>query len=542
MPKPESVLEHIPADALGYLVVPDVGGMMSKVDTYLVEVGLADLLRPAMPNGALEGVRGAAMLGEGFNPSGGFAVVMLNPEKFGVDLLAMMGLAAEPASQPETAPAEPKLPIVILVPGLSVQSVFSNYQITPGEKYSQVALRIGPMLATQLGGYVCLSPSAEALDALKAATPISPPAELAELLARSDIAVHVNMEVAAPLVNKLLAKAVEHMQEGFAPPVIKTLWSTYVGVYKELCSQMTAISVAGRFVPTGVVMEGLAGFKADSPMGRAVAAVQPAGGNLLARVSSPTYVLAMGVAEKAREVTEQDKALATEMMDTWLATPPFSTLGDQAKADLKTLVLALIEQQAGGMQMVIGGAPEGSGLFGASVVLQCKDSAALKDLLLGAVPLVETVIKTVAGEEELPFRIAATRGVATVDGLPVDAIELVLTKEEEKPATSEPAETPAKEATAATAEAPAPEKPATESAPTTEPEKSSILTVMGENKIRFYLAAVDPQTLVITFGGARPTWLRPSRPPRPPMGRSCPTRPSRRPWPSCRRTCPRLPC
>lgn len=522
MPKPESVLEHIPADALGYVVVPDVGALLGKVDAYLAEVGLSELVAPAMPAGALEGVRAAAMLGEGFNPSGGFAVVMLDPEKLGVDLLAIMGLAEEPASQPETQPVEPKLPIVILVPGLSVESVFSNYPITPGEKYTEVALRMGPMLATQMGGYVCLSPSAEALDALVAAAPASPPAELAELLTRSDITVHVNMEVAAPLMDKLLTKAVESMEEGHAPPVVRGIWSTYMGFYKELCSQMTAISVGGRFAPTGIVVEAMAGFKPDTPLGQALAATHPMGGNLLSHVANPTYVLAVGAAEKPTEVSEQDKALATDMMDTWLAMPPLDALAEQTKADLKALVLAMTEQQTSGMQMVIGGAPEGSGLFGASFVLQCKDSSALKELLLGAVPLAETLIKTVAEEEDLPFRIVVARGVATVDGLAVDAIEFIPIAEgqapttepaapaDQAPAIEEPAEAeapPAEELTEAEApatEEPAPaEEPMTASAPA-EAVKSLIATVMGEDKIRFYLVAIDPETLVVTFGGAQP--------------------------------------
>ncbi|MCJ7544440.1 MAG: hypothetical protein MUP47_07750 [Phycisphaerae bacterium] len=514
MPKPESVLQHIPADALGYVVVRDVGALMGKVDAYLAEIGLAELVAPAMPTGALDSVRAAAMLGEGFNPSGGCAVVMLDPEKLGVDLLAIMGQGEEPASQPETEPVEPKLPIVILVPGLSVESVFGNYPITPGQKYTEVALRVGPMLAKQMGGYVCLSPSAEALDALAAAAPASPPAELTELLARSDITLHINMEVAAPLVDKLLAKGVASMAEGQAPPVIRSIWSTYMGFYKELCSQMTAVSIGGRFVPTGVVIEAMAGFKPDSPLGRAIATAQPAGGNLLGRVSSPSYVLAIGMATTSSEETEnQQKAFAIDIVDTCLAMPPLNALAEQTKADLKALVLALSEQQAGGMQMVIGGAPRGSGLFGASAVLRCKDSAALKELLLGAVPLVETVIKTLAEEEELPFQIVTTRGVATVDGLAVDAIEFIPRAEQEEPTATTESAAPAEEAEAttdpaeteapATEEAAAPEKPTTESAPA-EAEKGPIATVMGEDKIRFYLAAVDPQTLVVTFGGAQP--------------------------------------
>jgi hypothetical protein len=244
-----------------------------------------------------------------------------------------------------------------------------------------------------------------------------------------------------------------------------------------------------------------------------MAATQPPSGNLLSRVSSPSYILAVGAGEKASPQTqEQEKTFATEMTDTWMTLPPFSMLDEKTKADLKALILAMSEQQAGGMQLIIGGPPEGSGLFAASLVLQCKDSAALKELILGAVPLAETIIKTVTEEEELPFKIVASRAVTTVNGLSVDAIEFVIAAEEEEAPATEPA-APAEEPAAA--EAPATENvdasevaiasstPAEEPTTTAEAEKNPVALVMGEDKIRFYLVAVDPQTLVITVGGAQ---------------------------------------
>ena len=83
---------------------------------------------------------------------------------FGVDLPAMMGLS-EPAATPEAA-EEPKQPFVLLVPGQSVAGVFGNYPIEQVGEYQQITLRMGPMLATQCGGYIALSPRADALKAL----------------------------------------------------------------------------------------------------------------------------------------------------------------------------------------------------------------------------------------------------------------------------------------------------------------------------------------------------------------------------------------
>lgn len=103
------------------------------------------------------------------------------------------------------------------------------------------------------------------------------------------------------------------------------------------------------------------------------------------------------------------------------------------------------------------------------MVLRCKDSAALKELLLGTAPLIETTLKTFAHKEQLPFQIAVAKNVATVDDLAVDAIEIVMDPNE-----------------------------------MSEQDKAKMALAMGEAAVRFHLVAADPQTVVITFGGAQP--------------------------------------
>ena len=108
MPKLEDVSQYIPPDSLAYAVVNNVGAMTGNVEKYLDDVGLAALLKPMMPTGLLDLIKLQAMLGDGFNPNGGFAFVMLDPNKFGIDVIAMMEskkAATKPASAPATAPA-----------------------------------------------------------------------------------------------------------------------------------------------------------------------------------------------------------------------------------------------------------------------------------------------------------------------------------------------------------------------------------------------------------------------------------------------------
>jgi hypothetical protein len=223
MPKLEDVSQYIPSDSLAYAVVNNVGVMTGNVEKYLEDVGLSALLKPMMPTGLLDLIKLQAMLGDGFNPNGGFAFVMLDPNKFGIDVIAMMEskkAATEPASAPATAPAaEPKLPFAIFVPGSGVKEVFGNYPQTPAGKYTEVQLRMGKMLAGQIGGYVVLSPLAEVLDVITGPRSGPPlPKTQTDMIAQSDLAIHINIASAEPIIKALMAQDVHgHVWPGALP-------------------------------------------------------------------------------------------------------------------------------------------------------------------------------------------------------------------------------------------------------------------------------------------------------------------------------------
>ena len=107
----EPIMGHIPAGAMGYVVVNNVTAMGGNVERFLEQTGLREMLgMPEMPGWLVGMIKGAAQLGEGFNPNGGFAVVMLDPQQYGVDMVSLMGMA-----QPTTAPVEQPKPPVLMV-------------------------------------------------------------------------------------------------------------------------------------------------------------------------------------------------------------------------------------------------------------------------------------------------------------------------------------------------------------------------------------------------------------------------------------------
>ena len=475
MAKPESVLDHIPAGALGFAVVSSAEGVAGKVDKLLADLGVSQMLPSPDPDNpekkmpVLDLVRGGAQLGQGFNPKGGAAVVMLNPKDFDIDLLQLMG-AAPPAEggEDEAPAAPPKIPFVILVPGTGVKEVFGAYPMEQAGKYTLINLRMGPTYATKVGGYVALSPHDKALDAVagtkKKAVSELPP-EQVKLLGKMDLAYCINMKVAGPMLAQLMQQLEQQMtmQAGPMAPLMKT----YFGFYRDVLQQMDAVTVGIRVGKTGIILEELASFKPDSTYTQAIAAAKPTGKVGLNALPDLPYGLAVG---STGETDEHTIKLTMDMVNELLKGELFQGVADEEKARMRKLVRGMLGQVAG-VQMVIGGTPSGSGLFGASFVIRCKDAAEVKALLGEEAKLIQNLIRHFAADEPDAQKLAIryVKSVETIAGVSVDAVSVEhpeLDKMEEE-------------------------------------DRAEMKKALGEDKVRFLVAAPDKKTVVVTFGGSR---------------------------------------
>ncbi|MDY6913706.1 MAG: hypothetical protein SVT52_04535 [Planctomycetota bacterium] len=467
MPKPEPIISHIPAGTMGFVVVNDVQATTEKVESFLKEIGLAPMLgiSDETPGMVLAMLKGAAMLGEGFNAQGGFAAVMLDPQQFGVDLIQMM-MPDMAATQPDE---KPKVPFVLFVPGTGVKEVFGNYPCVEAENYTKVSLRMGEMFAAKCGGYVILSPTPKALDAVlqaeqKAATELT--GDEAELLVRSDIGAWVNMKTVAPIYSTMLDKFQEQMARPgmMGPP--KFLASVFP-FYKTMIAQMQSVAVGGRFVETGLVFEEAITFLPDSNFAKAMAEAKTSTAKeLLNRLPNLPYVLAFGA---VGNTSEQEKEMTDELLDKLLADESMAEVPEETKAKIKELAIGFNEQVTGA-QLVGGGAPEGSGLFGLAYVIQCKDAETVKGMLADSAAVTETLIKSLVDDEDAQqlkisyIEAADTAGEAQVDAISITHPELAEMDEE---------------------------------------DKAEMKKVLGEDGVRLLIAAADENAVVVTFGGSQ---------------------------------------
>jgi hypothetical protein len=462
-----SVLNHIPAGSLGFFVVNNVKATTDAVDKYLAEIGVDKMLKKEMPKGLLTKIRADAKLGEGFNPNAGFALILLDPKPFGMDVMQMFGgRVPEPGPDGAPPPERPEPPVVMLVPGKDVKSIFGQYELAAAGPYTKVKIK-KDAYASKLGDHVAISPSLKALEAVvKSKESVVSKLSSTEtgMIGASAGALHLNMEILGPPLLKMLKAQMQAQGAGMGPggAILKAMMSTSGGALKDFAG----MTVAARFTKSGVLLETFSTVKPTSPYAKLLKP-RAAGASVLAKVPNLKYVLALGTAPSDPEAVPEAAKPPAGMVG-WLL--KLATEGKITDAQIAkvTKPLAALGKQVKAIQLVGGGPAGDAGLFGLSLVIDCKDITKVKAALSEGANALEGVIKETGGEDAKGLKIAYQKGVEMVGTTPVDAITV-----------SHP-----------------------ELAEMGEEDRAEMKKVLGEDKFRILLAAADDNTLVLTFGGS----------------------------------------
>jgi len=475
----ESVLKHIPAGAMGYVAVNNIEKTALKVEKFMTSVGLMPPTPPSdggpQPSMLIAMIRKEAKLGNGFNPNAGAAVAVLDPKQFGINLPALIesGITGEKPDEKNAAAMEAGFPFILFVPGSSLSKTFGNYEIKARDDgFATVKLRMGKMFAGRAGSYIILSPNEAAVKAVlvaqkKAGDELNKTE--AALIARNDIAYRIDYKLLAPIVSKFYDVMGKQIAAG--EPEMAPIMKLYFSVISQAFEQVDTGVGGLRIDKTGIVAESLDVAKADSTLAKFWTAQGKAkhrgGASVLDSLASLPYVLAIGAAGEPGE--NEATGFVSKFVDDILAAEPLATKLDAAtKARTRKLVTGFMEQ-IGEVQFVGGGAPAGSGVFGLAWVIKCKDSAKLTALLAEKASLAQTFITTLIDDPDAKkLKITYSKGVDKAGKIPVDAIEISHPKMVEM----------------------------------SERERADMMKAMGEDKIRFLIAAPDKKTVVVTLGGS----------------------------------------
>lgn len=456
------LLKNVPAGCMGFVVVGSLNGASGKVQAFLKDTGLASML-PLPGGGDLvnllkQGVR----IGEGFDPDGGLAIVMLDPQQYGIDVV---GLISGKAPETKTPP-----PIVILLPGKDPEKMFAAGNPTKeGGVVKFTGVDGDPAYATQAGKHVLVSDN---LDALKAAA--ASKKSMAEQLsaqdkafiARNDAAVWVDMKMTAPILDAAITKMNEEAKGGSVNPLMAMqagFAEMLTGVQQTL-KQMSSVMLGGRLDKVGIILEVQAGFAADSAYGKALAAFSGRTPRLN-RLPTMPYIFAM-TGQSRVKLAKPD---LEKELDASLAREPFKGLSPENKAKARALMLGLNEQVQG-IQLYIGGLVGGSGQVGAAIVMDCQSADKVKEMLADLVALLPDILQAAVKDADLKgLQIKYVKALENVGDKKADAISI--------------------------------EHP--ELTGMSEENRKKMSAVLGEDKVRLLLGAPDEKTLVITFGGGK---------------------------------------
>jgi hypothetical protein len=468
----EAVMDYLPSGTMGVFVVHNIDGFIDKLDAFIGE-----MMGPMGQGMSVRMYMSYFLPTNGLNMNGDFAAIMLDPSEFGVDVMSelrmYMGMNDD---MPMDADAEPAVwPFVLFVPGDDFFSIFPVPQdeaiVTIEGDVTCIESPYGDKIYTaQLGSYLLIGMRADAVQAVINADETIE-ADMSEvdmsLVSESDISAYVNMRIAGPLFMDLLQMLAEEDPANLPYPfndMPPGTFEMYADVYGDLLDQMDAVNLMFTFTETGLKLQEALAFAEDSVYGEYIASLPVKPGNLLGSLPNNDYIFAIG---SRGDVTSEMKELSLVKLDDVLEWEAMDIFSDEVHAQIRA-TLERFYDQVDGMQLVIGGAPEGYGTIGAALVLDCEDSAVLMSSLEEDMTLMSDMLNTwaVEAEKDVRFSVALAENFDTIAGAEVTRVTFDITGDEMD-----------------------------------DEELEAFQAVLNMNTPTIFVAAPDANTVVYTFGG-----------------------------------------
>ncbi|MDP7289049.1 MAG: hypothetical protein QGH94_13770, partial [Phycisphaerae bacterium] len=471
-----AILVQIPAGA-SYVMTSNIEKAIGSAEMFLIDIGLGEALgigvsRPGDGRGPrsdlLDMIRKELKLGEGFDPKGGAAFVVLDPGTVGIDLVKAMG-KLEPG---EARPKEEDM-IAAILPG-TVETLFADAKPTKEGDLTILTPNSKKIYAAQKGMYVVISPSkivAKAvIDAKTSAASELSKDELA-MVNSSEITLHANVAPYRPVIKMLLAEAKKELERELDPATAMG-FGVYLMMGEAMIQQLDTTTLGVKMGQNDLNIDSICTAKAGSTMAKVFEAESDStgGAKVLDSLPSLPYVWAMGVdgwLDNAA-LLDASKEFSKSMMG-----PDSPYKLDEKDVAAMEAMQAKVAGLVTGVQVVGGGAPTGKGVASLTYVIRCKDSAKYMEVFPESIALSNKMMAAAQTEPDaMKISMTYAKAVEKVDGKSVDVINISMT-----------------------------------GMPGVKPdEMGGILKMfLGEETIRMLVAAPDDKTLVMTLGGSTET-------------------------------------
>ena len=460
------LLKLIPDHCVGFVTVRNAEGFAGRVDAFLKEVMPPMIFPPDFK--PLDMIKSAAELGDGFNPKGSFALVMLHPKQHTPDMLK------PPLEDEDFWDIQPtELPVAFIIPGKSAATMFPSEKPEKDGKYLRYGEGEGNAWAFETDGFVIVSFKKKVIEAFPPTKSVAArllPAHKA-MLARYGVFAWADRKTCSQLGNTRFAAFMGYfatMGGGWsAIPIIMPI--KYMGLTRgTVLKEATHVAVGIEMDKSGALFEVRWTYPSGSLVGKVLAALPKKPGPLMTRLPDLPYIFVYG-ANKALKTPDKLKAeqYAKLLSNRYLATVP-----EDVKAKAAKIILGL-QDEVTAVQHYVGPNSKEGGPMGAISVIECKSPARLKKVLEQIPPVAQAIIRNISvGHEDFrdelkKISVTHFKGLEVVEEVKVDAIVI------DHPKLQQLAE----------------RKP------------NMLKAVYGDDKFRFLIAQVDKKTLVITLSG-----------------------------------------
>ncbi|MFB3893345.1 MAG: hypothetical protein ACE15C_15135 [Phycisphaerae bacterium] len=499
----ETMFKSIPADTMGFLIVKNGRALATRIEKFVKGLMPPILAVQMGQMNLLENVTAGANLGETFDPNGAFAVVVLDPVKYG----AFKKRAEKPAPKPEAkegeegveapdvpsqpdTPALEEFPLALLVPGKDAMKMFANHSPSKDGKFVKLAGngQEPPWWCRDMDVFVVVTPNKRVLDAFSDVKPVTTRfgAQDKDIVARNDLAVWLDMAKLRKFLKSPDGKMIERaMKEstplGYMLPMAMMSSPLGAGGYvgftrSEVFDAADTFCFGMEFARTGIMAQLRANYAADTPFAKALAAYKPSDKPLTSRLPDLPYIFAYGA---TRDFKMPDEMYAAQL-DKMLAGTSLDKVPAELKAKAKKAAIA-IRKEVTAVQHYIGpSSADDSAGVACLTVAECKSPDNVRKAAKELVEAVSDALKDVrigdskdsgdSDDENNPLaklKLFYTEAFDKVGDYAVDAVKV------QHPALAE----------------------------MDEADRTKMKAILGEDKVRLLIGQADKNTLIITLGG-----------------------------------------
>ncbi|HNX25806.1 MAG TPA: hypothetical protein PKK48_00190 [Phycisphaerae bacterium] len=434
---------------------------------------LGDMMQGMAPSGFMPLFKARFGLGAGFNPEGGFAVVVVNLEKY--------GFAPDSAKLANFN----KMPMVFFIAGRNVKDVFACYAIDEKTHSMKMAKAADVFFFRQVGDYIAISKDKKALDLIDEKNPSIDTVMTAsqrKLMAANDMTFFTNCKTVLPYFLNAASDPSVKMDARQRKEIIDEARRN-----EQIDGLVVGLDVGKNGMSFTLSLE----YKKGSELAEMSAAEANKGPVEFNRLPGGRYFMAVSAISLQRAVPGKNNRIISTIMSLFNKVNPDLSYEFQEKF---TQILMAAEEQIRDVQFYVGRSDKG--LLAISACFNCNSADVLLSLVPQKVDFLREVLHTMVDNGDVKTLTAVADKVAEKTGKPVNTDRLAGVQKIRNIEIDNVPDVAIVEGVTLSAVT-----MDISNCEISEDASKKILEIFGDEQIRALYGKMDEHTVVVTFGG-----------------------------------------